>query len=125
MNLLLLPILGSAVLAAGFAIPIMIGGAMQFGRTTARVGRSVLFYSSGALLGGVAGCWIGFGLMLVSWSWERHALVFGNVNLSLPVAIFWVSVPCGILIGASVARGFLDTGAGGPVDRHPVPRQPS
>jgi hypothetical protein len=106
-NLILMPIVASLFGVSLFAISALIGGAMLFGQATADRGKRILIYSLYSLSFGLTCCWIGFALMLGLWSLERHSVQFGNVILSLAVAIFWVSGPAGIVLGVIMARRFL------------------
>jgi hypothetical protein len=109
MNLLLLPIVVSIFGVILFSIPILVGVGILIPKRTAPLGKRILIYSSLSFLGGLVGCWIGFGLMLLAWpSWSDFLLIHTRtMNLSLPVALGWVSGPIGVVLGAMLARRVL------------------
>jgi hypothetical protein len=91
-----------------FALPILIGAFMLLGRTTAALGRKILVYSCLSLLVGLVFCWTGFALMLLLfWPLQYRTVRFGAAVVPLPVAIFWVSGPLGVLLGVIYARYVL------------------
>ena len=63
-NLLLIPILVSALGACLFLLAAVAGCNMLFFRRTASIGKHLLIYATASLTAGLAGCWLGFPLML-------------------------------------------------------------
>jgi hypothetical protein len=102
-----MPIVVSLFGVGLFSILALIGGAMLFSRATAPIGKRILIYSFCSFLVGVVCCWIGYALMLFIWLPLSHWLGLRTVLIDPPLAIFWVSGPFGIVLGAILARRLL------------------